>query len=89
MKLSIVNAKLKGIEMAIDYNTELWHWKSKQNEYKEMAREAELEFLRVLYYANKNGNSYQTLADWLGISKSYVQQLITQARDQFDGKAAS
>jgi DNA-binding transcriptional regulator LsrR (DeoR family) len=83
------NAKLKGIEMAIDYNAELYHWKSKQNEYKEMAREAELEFLRVLYYANKNGNSYQTLANWLGISKSYVQQLVNQAKEQLDVKTAS
>ena len=75
--------------MAIDYNAELYHWKSKQNEYKEMAREAELEFLRVLYYANKNGNSYQTLANWLGISKSYVHQLVNQAKEQLDVKTAS
>jgi DNA-binding transcriptional regulator LsrR (DeoR family) len=74
--------------MAIDYTAELYHWKSKQNEYKEMAREAELEFLRVLYFANKNGNSYQTLANWLGISKSYVQQLVNQAKDQLDVQAS-
>lgn len=74
--------------MPVDYNAELYHWKSKQNEYKEMAREAELEFLRVLYHANKNGNSYQTLANWLGISKSYVQQLIADAKDQLNVKAS-
>lgn len=74
--------------MPVDYNSELYHWKSKQNEYKEMAREAELEFLRVLYYANINGNSYQTLANWLGVSKSYVQQMITEAKDRLNVKAS-
>ena len=85
MKSSLENSK----DWLACKRYELLHLWIKSLQYKEMAREAELEFLRVLYYANKNGNSYQTLADWLGISKSYVQQLITQARDQFDGKAAS
>jgi DNA-binding transcriptional regulator LsrR (DeoR family) len=67
-----------------DYKYELHLWKSKQSEYKEMVREAELEFLRVLLHANKNGNSNQTLASWLGISKSRVQQLINDAKDQLN-----
>lgn len=74
--------------MQVDYHTELYVWKSKQNEYKEMAREAELEFLRVLYNANKDGNSYQRLARWLGISKSRVQQLIAEAKEQLDVQAS-
>jgi DNA-binding MarR family transcriptional regulator len=74
--------------MPIDYNTELYHWKAKQREYKELAKEAELEFLRVLYYAHKNGNSLQTLANWLGVSKSYAQQLVEKARDSFGDSAA-
>jgi DNA-binding transcriptional regulator LsrR (DeoR family) len=53
-----------------------------------MAKEAELEFLRVLYYAHKNGNSLQTLANWLGVSKSYAQQLVERARDSFGDSAA-
>lgn len=74
--------------MPIDYNTELYYWRGKQNEYKEMAREAELEFLRVLYHAHNKGNSMQTIANWLGVSKSYVQQLIERARDSFGDSAA-
>jgi hypothetical protein len=74
--------------MPVDYNSELYYWKAKQREYKELAKEAELEFLRVLYYAHKNGNSLQTLANWLGVSKSYAQQLVERARDSFGDSAA-